>query len=166
MSYQFSAAAQHAGQGKPAEHSAMACTLGNKPWCAALVVRGGGEEGLSWWADGHLLKKQNSFDDFASCAEYLHTAGYSTPAKLTIQVLPGSGRDVVCQQVHDRRLSRMSRHAGRLKRRPAHGRANDTGEGGPCLPQASCLLNAPLTQWCLCAAARPVRRGHLPSGRL
>ena len=34
-----------------------------------------------------MLKKQNSFDDFASCAEYLHAAGYSSPGKLTIQVL-------------------------------------------------------------------------------
>lgn len=34
------------------------------------------------------MKKQNSFDDFAVCAEHLHAAGYSTPAKLTIQVSP------------------------------------------------------------------------------
>ncbi len=49
--------------------------------------RGGGEYGNDWWEEGHLLKKQNSFDDFASCAEYLHAAGYSSPGKLTIQVL-------------------------------------------------------------------------------
>ena len=52
---------------------------------AFFVDRGGGEEGVAWWQEGHLLKKQNSFDDFASCAQYLHSAGYSSPAKLTIQ---------------------------------------------------------------------------------
>lgn len=51
-----------------------------------VVYRGGGEYGNDWWEDGHLLKKQNSFDDFAACAEYLHAAGYSSPGKLTIQV--------------------------------------------------------------------------------
>lgn len=48
--------------------------------------RGGGEYGNEWWQDGHLLKKQNSFDDFASCAEFLNNAKYTSPAKLTIQV--------------------------------------------------------------------------------
>lgn len=52
-------------------------------WC-----RGGGEYGNDWWSHGHLLEKQNSFDDFASCAQYLHNAGWSSPAKLTIQVSP------------------------------------------------------------------------------
>nr|QOL01125.1 putative extracellular protein CSOL_049 [Pseudococcomyxa simplex] len=52
---------------------------------AIAGIRGGGEYGNDWWVDGHLLKKQNSFDDFAACAEYLHAAGYSSPGKLTIQ---------------------------------------------------------------------------------
>ena len=47
--------------------------------------RGGGEYGLNWWEGGRLHKKQNGFDDFASCAQYLHSAGFSSPAKLTIQ---------------------------------------------------------------------------------
>lgn len=47
--------------------------------------RGGGEYGLDWWEGGRLHKKQNGFDDFASCAQYLHSAGFSSPAKLTIQ---------------------------------------------------------------------------------
>ncbi len=54
----------------------------------ACQHRGGGDYGNDWWEHGHLLEKQNSFDDFASCAEYLHAAGYSSPGKLTIQVLP------------------------------------------------------------------------------
>ncbi|BDA42018.1 Prolyl endopeptidase [Coccomyxa sp. Obi] len=52
---------------------------------AIAGIRGGGEYGNDWWKHGHLLEKQNSFDDFASCAQYLHAAGYSSPGKLTIQ---------------------------------------------------------------------------------
>lgn len=48
--------------------------------------RGGGEYGNEWWEHGHLLEKQNSFDDFASCAQYLQTSNWTSPAKLTIQV--------------------------------------------------------------------------------
>ena len=48
--------------------------------------RGGGEYGNTWWEHGHLLEKQNSFDDFASCAQYLRTSNWTSPAKLTIQV--------------------------------------------------------------------------------
>lgn len=54
----------------------------------AWLHRGGGEYGLDWWEGGRLHKKQNGFDDFASCAQYLHSAGYSSPAKLTIEVPP------------------------------------------------------------------------------
>ncbi len=53
---------------------------------AARRRRGGGEYGLDWWEGGRLHKKQNGFDDFASCAQFLHSAGYSSPAKLTIEV--------------------------------------------------------------------------------
>jgi hypothetical protein len=52
---------------------------------AARRRRGGGEYGLDWWEGGRLHKKQNGFDDFASCAQFLHGAGYSSPAKLTIE---------------------------------------------------------------------------------
>ena len=44
------------------------------------------EYGNEWWEHGHLLEKQNSFDDFASCAQYLQTSNWTSPAKLTIQV--------------------------------------------------------------------------------
>ncbi len=55
---------------------------------AARRRRGGGEYGLDWWEGGRLHKKQNGFDDFASCAQFLHSAGYSSPAKLTIEARP------------------------------------------------------------------------------
>ncbi|CAK0747901.1 hypothetical protein CVIRNUC_001798 [Coccomyxa viridis] len=52
---------------------------------AIAGIRGGGEYGNEWWEHGHLLEKQNSFDDFASCAQYLQTSNWTSPAKLTIQ---------------------------------------------------------------------------------
>ncbi|KAK9846656.1 hypothetical protein WJX81_008596 [Elliptochloris bilobata] len=52
---------------------------------AIAGIRGGGEYGLDWWEGGRLHKKQNGFDDFASCAQYLHDAGYSSPSRLTIE---------------------------------------------------------------------------------
>ena len=52
-------------------------------WCDG---RGGGEYGIDWRNAGSKEKKQNVFDDFQACAEHLITAGYTNPAKLTIQV--------------------------------------------------------------------------------
>lgn len=48
-------------------------------------LRGGGEYGIEWRAAGSCRNKQNVFDDFQACAEYLHTSGYSTPHTLAIQ---------------------------------------------------------------------------------
>ena len=53
------------------------------------LCRGGGEYGKEWWEHGHLLEKQNSFDDFASCLQYLQDAKWTSPAKTTIQVCFG-----------------------------------------------------------------------------
>jgi prolyl oligopeptidase len=48
-------------------------------------LRGGGEYGKSWWANGAKLKKQNVFDDFIASAEWLIANRYTSKSKLAIQ---------------------------------------------------------------------------------
>lgn len=47
-------------------------------------LRGGSEFGASWHRDGMLDKKQNTFDDFISAAEWLIAEGYTSPDHLGI----------------------------------------------------------------------------------
>ncbi len=51
---------------------------------AIAHVRGGSELGRSWYEDGRLLNKKNSFLDFIACAEYLIQCGYTSEDKLAI----------------------------------------------------------------------------------
>ena len=51
---------------------------------ASCSMRGGGEYGERWHADGVVSNKQNTYDDFVSCSEYLIKAGYTSPPKLSI----------------------------------------------------------------------------------
>ena len=51
---------------------------------AEANLRGGGEYGEDWHAQGKLTKKQNVFDDFAACAKYLVAHKYTEPSKLAI----------------------------------------------------------------------------------
>lgn len=51
-----------------------------------MLCRGGGEYGISWRAAGSVHNKQNVFDDFIACGEYLVQKGYTSPAKLVTQV--------------------------------------------------------------------------------
>ncbi len=52
---------------------------------AIAHVRGGEEMGRSWYEDGKLLKKKNTFTDFIDCAEYLLARGYGDPRRLFSQ---------------------------------------------------------------------------------
>jgi prolyl oligopeptidase len=48
-------------------------------------IRGGGEYGEEWHLNGNLTRKQNVFDDFAACAQYLIDSGYTCSAKLAVE---------------------------------------------------------------------------------
>jgi prolyl oligopeptidase len=52
---------------------------------AMANLRGGGEYGEDWHAAGTKLKKQNVFDDFISCAEWLVAERYTKSSLLAIQ---------------------------------------------------------------------------------
>jgi oligopeptidase B len=51
---------------------------------AIAHVRGGAELGRSWYDNGKMLKKRNSFTDFIACAEHLTAQGYTSTPKLAI----------------------------------------------------------------------------------
>lgn len=48
-------------------------------------VRGGGELGRAWYEAGKLLNKENSFDDFTACAEYLIEKRYTQAGKIALR---------------------------------------------------------------------------------
>jgi prolyl oligopeptidase len=48
-------------------------------------LRGGGEFGETWHASGMRTRKQNVFDDFLACAEFLVQAGYTRPSRFAIE---------------------------------------------------------------------------------
>ena len=59
-----------------------------RPWLEqgyTLVItnlRGGAEYGDSWHTAGNLTRKQNVFDDFSACAQYLVNQHWSSPAHM------------------------------------------------------------------------------------
>ncbi len=48
-------------------------------------VRGGNEFGDAWHVAGNLTRKQNVFDDFAACAQWLLDHHYTSPARFACQ---------------------------------------------------------------------------------
>ncbi|MCX6421856.1 MAG: prolyl oligopeptidase family serine peptidase [Actinobacteria bacterium] len=51
---------------------------------AIANLRGGGEEGEEWHRDGMLGKKQNVYDDFHACAQFLADEGWTTAQQLGV----------------------------------------------------------------------------------
>ncbi len=52
---------------------------------AIAHIRGGGEMGRSWYLDGKMLNKANTFSDFVACAKHLIGLGITSPEKLAIR---------------------------------------------------------------------------------
>jgi prolyl oligopeptidase len=54
-------------------------------------LRGGGEFGADWHMAGSLTNKQNVFDDFAACAQYLIDKKYTRPSRLAVEGASNGG---------------------------------------------------------------------------
>ncbi|XP_054977979.1 prolyl endopeptidase-like isoform X2 [Sorex araneus] len=61
-------------------------------WILAYChVRGGGELGLQWHADGRLTKKLTGLADLEACVQMLHGQGYSRPRLTALSALSAGG---------------------------------------------------------------------------
>jgi oligopeptidase B len=73
------------GLSEEAEFSSARLSLVDRGFVFAIAhIRGGGELGRTWYEDGKLLKKKNTFTDFIRCAEYLLEQKYGSPHALAI----------------------------------------------------------------------------------
>jgi len=80
--YGYGGFGESLGPGFSLSQAAFAMAYGGV--LATAVIRGGGEYGWNWRRAGNLENKQNCFDDFQACAEYLISAKYCNPSKLAI----------------------------------------------------------------------------------
>ncbi len=58
---------------------------------AVTHIRGGSELGRTWYEQGRLMHKKNTFADFIACAECLISHGYTTPKHLAIMGASAGG---------------------------------------------------------------------------
>ena len=71
--------------------------------------RGSSAKGRSWWEAGRRTKKQNSFDDFAACADYLVDSGITSPDSLAIMARAPPWRPVPCHAADSPREDDLGR---------------------------------------------------------
>ncbi len=73
------------GLSEESEFSSARLSLVDRGFVFAIAhIRGGGELGRTWYEDGKLLRKKNTFTDFVRCAEYLLEQKYGSPHALAI----------------------------------------------------------------------------------
>ena len=70
---------------EPAFHRVLPVWLEAGGVFAEANLRGGGEFGETWHEQGMLHNKQNVFDDFIACAQWLVAHKYTSPPKLAIE---------------------------------------------------------------------------------
>lgn len=71
------------GNSMDASFASSRLTFLNRGFCYAIAhIRGGQEMGRSWYEDGKMMKKKNTFTDFIDCAEYLLANKYSSKEHL------------------------------------------------------------------------------------
>lgn len=69
-----------------AEFSISRLSLLDRGFVVALAhVRGGGEMGRSWYEQGRLMHKTNTFTDFIACARELAASGCTSPQRLVAE---------------------------------------------------------------------------------
>ena len=66
--------------------SSSRLSLIDRGWIFAIAhIRGGSAKGRSWYRDGKLERKANSFSDFIACARHLIDRGYARAGYITAQ---------------------------------------------------------------------------------
>ncbi|NVO20028.1 MAG: S9 family peptidase [Bacteroidetes bacterium] len=66
-----------------ASFSSSRLSLLNRGFVYAIAhIRGGQEMGRSWYEDGKLMKKMNTFTDFIACADFLVASKFTSPQHL------------------------------------------------------------------------------------
>jgi oligopeptidase B len=67
------------------EFKANRLSLLERGWAYAIAhVRGGSDLGRSWYEQGRLLSKRNTFTDMIACAEHLIAEGYSSSTRMAL----------------------------------------------------------------------------------
>ena len=74
------------GISMPAGFNTNILSLVNRGFIYAIAhIRGGQEKGRHWYTDGKMAKKQNSFRDFISTAQFLIDKGYTRKGNIVAQ---------------------------------------------------------------------------------